>query len=170
MAILCLAGEAIRVEFRRDLRARRGQLDPRGPEVHAATFLRRRLMILDSALEQDSNELARIFIHEVFHFTWTRLGNPLRRSFENILELELNSRARGELGWSSEYRKKLLALEDPTQRTRKWREYCCESFCDTAAFLLAECGDNAEFTLSQRHRERRRAWFRASVLRQSIPV
>ncbi len=127
-------------------------------------------MILDRALERDRDEFARIFLHEVFHFTWNRLGNPSRLSFERLLQLEMESRARGELGWSAESRKKLLASSDRLARNRKWREYCCESFCDSGAFILAERSVHPEFTLASRHRERRRAWFRDHLLKGAIPV
>ena len=44
---------------------------------------------------------------------------------------------------------------------RRWSEYACESFCDTAAWLYAGAGEHAEFTLAARWSEARRAWFAA---------
>jgi hypothetical protein len=40
-----------------------------------------------------------------------------------------------------------------------WREYCCESFCDTAAWLYSGVQVHSEFTLAGRYRHRRRVWF-----------
>ncbi len=127
-----------------------------GQEVHAATFIRRRRIILDSALAGQDAELARILIHELFHFVWVRLGNGVRRGYGALLLLELRAGARGELGWSAEMRKQDLRSQDGKQ----WREYACESFCDTAAWLYAGLQRHDEFTLSARFRQRRAAWFR----------
>ena len=100
-----------------------------------------------------------MFVHELFHFAWLRLGNPRRRSFEALLRGELDTRARGELGWSAEWRKRELELADIARRSRLWREYCCESFCDSAAWLYSGVSKHAEFTLGRRWRTRRRQWF-----------
>lgn len=116
-------------------------------------------MILDSALLDDPAEMARILGHELFHFVWIRLGNPVRRSWENVLEAEFEARARGELGWSAEVRKRNLRAGDLSRRTRRWREYVCESFCDSAACFLA-AADHPEFTLALRYRRYRANWFR----------
>ncbi len=83
---------------------------------------------------------------------------------------ELRHRARGELGWSAEWRKKALGIEDPARRTRRWREYCCESFCDTAAWLFAEAGEHEELTLGKSHREARREWFRQAGFGSRISI
>ena len=127
-----------------------------GQTVFAGSFLRKREMILDSELLNDPVERARILVHELFHFVWLRLGNPDRASWRALLEIELAGRARGELGWSSEWRKRGLP-------SGSMREYVCESFCDTAAFLYAAIGDHDEFTLARRWREKRRAWFQATI-------
>jgi hypothetical protein len=105
-------------------------------------------------------EFPRIFVHEVFHFVWLRSGNPRRISFEQLLCAERQAKARGELGWSSEWRKLKLAGNDSCARTRRWREYCCESFCDTAAWLYSGTAKHEEFTLAARFRSRRADWFR----------
>jgi len=138
----------------------RGKLAPRGVAVHAATFLRERRIILDKALLRRPRELRRIFIHELLHFVWWKLGNPKRLSWEALLAGELQKRARGELGWSAEIRKERLTQRDIAERSRAWREYCCESFCDTGASILFAGRKHDEFTLAARYRQRRESWFR----------
>jgi hypothetical protein len=96
----------------------------------------------------------------MFHFAWVRLGNPRRREWEKLLEREWTGRARGEAGWSAEWRKRALRPGDVAQRSRGWREYCCESFCDTGAWICG--GGDPEVTLAARHRRTRRCWFRES--------
>jgi hypothetical protein len=127
--------------------------------VHAGTFLRRREVVLDAALLRSPRELARILVHEIFHFVWVRLGNRTRRSYEDLLREEIRRGAKGELGWSAERRKRVLRRRDMEGRTRCWREYACESFCDTAAWLFGGARRHAEFTLPPGFRRRRRAWF-----------
>lgn len=136
----------------------RGLRDRRGP-VHAGTFLRERRIALDCTRA----EFPRIFVHEVAHFIWLRLGNPARRSYEDVVRAEIAGAARGELGWSAEWRKNALRARDIAGRTRRWRDYCCESFCDTAAWLYSGIGRHREFTLGARRRRARRTWF-AEVL------
>ena len=82
-------------------------------------------------------EFPRIFVHELFHFVWLRAGNPLRWSYEGCVRAEFRSGARGELGWSAEWRKAASRAGDVRRRSRRWREYACESFCDTAAWLYS---------------------------------
>lgn len=130
-----------------------------GSPVHAASFVQRRLIVLDKELLGNRRELKRIVIHELFHFAWIRLGNPRRREWELVLAGERRKAARGELGWSAEWRKRELTEADPRGRTRNWREYACESFCDTAAWLLAGARPHPEVTLAASHRLRRAAWF-----------
>lgn len=114
--------------------------------------------MLDSALLDQPRELARILVHELYHFVWRRLGNRVRRSYEELLQSEVRQRRRGELGDSSERRKSALTREDILKRSRRWREYVCESFCDTAAWLAAG-GRHSEFTLDPEARRKRRTWF-----------
>ena len=147
-----LAGAPVRVDVVRGLRDRRGP-------VHAGSFLRERRIALDCTRA----EFPRIFVHEVAHFIWLRLGNPARRSYEDVVRAEIAARAGGELGWSAEWRKDALRAEDIAGRTRRWREYCCESFCDTAAWLYCGIERHEEFTLGARWRRGRRTWF-AEVL------
>src|ERR1051325_11892749 len=130
---MTLRGEPIRISARQDLRCSRGRIvKARGTPVHAATFIRRRLIVLDARLLASTTELRRILLHELFHFVWPRLANPVRRSFALLLLNQQN--ASGELGWSSEYRKQRLASHDIRGRSPEGREYCCEAFWDTAAF------------------------------------
>jgi hypothetical protein len=145
----------------------RGKLAPRGVAVHAATFLREGRIILDKALLRRPRELRRIFFHELLHFVWWKLGNPSRLSWEALLASERKTRARGELGWSAEIRKNKLTPHDMVKRSRAWREYCCESFCDTGASILFTGRKHDEFTLAKRYRERRESWFEQGDIIQS---
>ncbi len=152
------------------MRRRRLESGPHGAEVHAATFLRKRLILLETALLRHQSELARILVHELFHFVWLRLGNPVRRSFEALLRRESGAYAAGELGWSAEWRKQALGVRDRRERTRRWREYVCESFCDSAAWWLAGKRRHGEFTLAARFRQSRRAWFGRLVAGPAMSV
>jgi hypothetical protein len=106
----------------------------------------------------------------LFHFVWLRAGNPLRRSWEAILKAEHAAHARGELGWSAEWRKQALRTADSRARSRRWREYCCESFCDTAAWLYSGVRRHPEFTLGRRSCSRRRLWFETAFGDRELPV
>jgi len=120
-----LEGRAIRLRFAPRLSAHRGRLLSEaagGTPVHAGTFPRRREMVLEADLLKRPRELARIVTHELFHFVWLRLDNAARRSWEARLEGEARRRARGELGWSAEWRKRELSGADRTARSRRWRE------------------------------------------------
>jgi hypothetical protein len=167
-------GLPIEITFLPELKARRGKLlsgrAERGREVHAGCFLRQRRIVLDAALKMRPRELERILTHELFHFAWLRLGNPQRRRFEDLLQGEIGKRVPGELGWSAERMKAALSSADRKRRTRAWREYVCESFCDTAAWLLAGRGGSEEFTLPAAARRARRIWFENSRLMIQISV
>jgi hypothetical protein len=154
----------VAIEFRAVIR------DAAGGEAHAATDLRKRRVLIEEALMAHPEEFARIFVHELFHFAWLRLGNAKRRSYEQLVARELRRGDRGELGWSAEWRKKKLERRDSQQRTRKWREYCCESFCDTAAWLYAGVPRHAEFTLRAAARLERRGWFRKNGLDEGVAI
>jgi hypothetical protein len=147
-----LDGQPIRVQNVR------GLCDVRGP-VHGGAFLRQRRVAFNCSRQ----EFPRIFVHELAHFVWLRLGNPARRSWEGVLRAEGRAGARGELGWSAEWRKQELSGAQIRARHRRWREYCCESFCDTAAWLYSGIQRHPEFTLAQHFRQCRRAWFRKAV-------
>jgi hypothetical protein len=117
--------------------------------VHAATFIRRREIVLETDLTRKPGDLGLITVHEIFHFVWARLGNPARRAWSALLETEAAAHARGELGESSSLKKSPVCT----------RDYACESFCDTAAWLYSGVRRSPHFTLAERWRSRRRAWF-----------
>jgi hypothetical protein len=158
-----VSGRPVRLEVRRALTDRHGA-------VHAGAFLRQRRIAFDAELAGDPREFARIFVHEVFHFAWLRLGNARRWSYEELLRGELRGHARGELGWSAEWRKRALRPDDAERRTRSWREYTCESFCDTAAWLYSGVRAHEEYTLARRFRERRRRWFEQSAISERLSI
>ncbi len=167
-----LDGRAVRVRFKPALTADRRRLysnRPHGDPVFAGSFIRKREIILDQDLAHEPRELARILVHEVFHFAWVRLGNPARRSYEALLRREWKLRARGELGWSAELRKIALA-QSTLAHNPLWREYLCESFCDTAAWLYSGVHRHPEYTLAARHRARRAEWFRDAFRGGVIPI
>jgi len=152
----------VRLGWAVQLRACRGKLrfgEGPGQEVHAASFLRERRMVLDRELKTDDGELSRIALHELFHFVWIRLGNPARRSWEELVRRQVRQGARGELGWSAEQRLRALRPEDVERRSRRWREYVCESFCDSAAWVFGVLRNHSEFTLEPAFRAERRRWF-----------
>lgn len=165
-----LQGRSLRVGFLPSLHAQRGRLHSGagqpGEPVHAASFIRRRSIVLDSSLRSSRTELTRVLLHELFHFAWARLGNPARRSFELLLEAELSVRARGELGWSAEVRKRRFLSGD----RRLWRDYLCESFCDSAAWFYGGFRRHEEFTLARRYRNRRAQWFVLNLGGRPIPI
>ncbi len=154
-----MEGLPVRVEVAPGLRDNQGA-------VHAGSFLRERRIGLNCTRA----EFPRIFAHEVAHFIWLRLGNAARRSYEAMVRGEIAARARGELGWSAEWRKRALHAEDGAGRTRRWREYCCESFCDTAAWLYGGMERHEEFTLGARWRRGRRAWFTESFANRTLSI
>jgi hypothetical protein len=167
-----LDGRVVRVRFMPALTADRRHLysnRPHGDPVFAGSFIRKREIILDQELAHQPRELARILVHEVFHFAWVRLGNPARRSYEDLLRGEWKQRARGELGWSAELRKNTFA-HPPASHSERWREYLCESFCDTAAWLYSGVRRHPEYTLAARHRTRRADWFRDAFAGGVIPI
>jgi len=165
---LPVEGRAIRIRFLPALTASRDRLyseHPTGRPVYAAAFVRKREIVMDEELLKQPRELARILTHELFHFAWVRLANRNRVSFEALLLEERRKNARGELGWSAASRKKASR-----RHRRAWREYLCESFCDTAAWLYSGVSRHPEFTLAPRHRSRRRAWFHAAFPSGIIPI
>lgn len=151
------------------LEIRRGLTDDRGA-VHAGAFLRERRIAFDAELAGNPKEFARIFVHEIFHFVWIRLGNPRRWAYESLLREEMRRQVSGELGWSSEWRKKALTQHDWRSRSRFWREYACESFCDTAAWIFSGVTRHGEYTLETRSREGRREWFEKFDVTKRISI
>lgn len=158
-------GRPIRLRFLPFLHARRGGLSSGesqpGQPVHAGSFIRSRRIVLDQTLHSTPGELTRVVLHELFHFAWVRLGNPARASYGGLLEREIAAGARGELGWSAESRKRSERgwKGTPPAGTRVWRDYVCESFCDTGAWLYGGTRRHDEFTLARRYRDRRAEWF-----------
>lgn len=152
-----LVGRPISIAALPHLTAHRGKLLSGAPDtgipVHAATFLRRREIILETQLTRKPGLLRLITVHEIFHFVWARLGNPSRRSYAALIKAEAAARARGELGESSLVKKSPACTAD----------YICESFCDTAAWLYAGVRRSPDFTLAARWRKRRRAWFEENL-------
>lgn len=160
------------VGFRPHLTVSGGRLrfrDGSGRPVHAASFLNERSIVLEEELGRRLSNLRRILVHELFHFVWRRLGNPVRFSWEEVLAGEFRCGARGELGWSAEWRKKKLSSRDAANRSRRWREYVCESFCDTAAWRF-RWGRHSEYTLAPRFCRARRNWFRALMDRGRLQI
>ena len=154
-----ISGAPVRIQSAHALGGRRGA-------VHAGAFVRERRMAFDCSRA----EFPHIFVHELFHFIWARLGNPARHSWERLVKREWRTGARGELGWSAEWRKRALAATDVQRRSRRWREYCCESFCDTAAWLYSGARRHREFTLAGVGRTRRRAWFAQRIESRRLSI
>jgi hypothetical protein len=149
-----LTGSPIYVRALPQLTAHRGKLlsaqAKRGTPVHAASFIRRREIVLETEL-LSKPALRLIVVHEVFHFVWARLSNAVRASFTALLAEEFSGKARGELGESA-------AVKKESAGGFLTRDYVCESFCDTAAWLYAP-RSKRNGTLGQRWRVRREAWF-----------
>jgi hypothetical protein len=154
-----LSGTPIRLQRASGLRDRRGP-------VHAGSFLRERRIVFDCT----QAEFPRIFVHELFHFVWLHLGNPRRHSWEAQLGAEWRRGHRGELGWSAQWRKEALSANDVSRRSRAWRLYCCESFCDTAACLYSGVAGHAEFTLAGNPRRTRRRWFLVTIETRQLSI
>ena len=143
-------GAPIRIETKRNLRDRRGP-------VHAAAFLRERRMVFDCARA----EFPRIFVHELFHFVWLRLGNPLRHAWEALRGSGIAGRRAGRAGLVGGMAQARAGRRgEIAARGRRWREYCCESFCDTAAWLYSGAARHPEFTLRPLA-QTPAAWFRS---------
>jgi hypothetical protein len=161
------------VSFRPHLTAYKGKLlskSPHGDAVYAGSFLRQRKIVLDEVMLRTPRVLERIFVHEVFHFVWTKLGNKLRTSYEQLLISEFDAGLAGELGWSAESMKQQLTATDRLKRTRRWKDYMCESFCDTAGWLFGSASRYSEMTLGRAERDARRRWFREHVVDRPLSI
>ncbi len=161
-----LRGRPIRVTFQPALTAHRGQLlsgSSKGLAVNAGSFLRDRQIILEDQLRRTPGQLARIFVHEVFHFVWWRLGNKARMSYEALLMKEFRRGAKGELGWSAEKLKRELTVNSAPARNALWRLYVCESFCDTGGWAFGGKRRYAEMTLAPSFRQKRLTWMRETL-------
>ena len=168
-----LRGRRIQVRYRPGLTAWKGKLLSnalKGNAVYAGSFLRKRRIVLEEQMLKTPRVLERIFVHEVFHFVWSRLGNPRRKAFEQLVKDEIAAGATGELGWSAESLKLELTPLDTARGTRRWRYYVCESFCDTAGWIFGGSRRYAEMTLERQYRDARRRWFREHVLPRALSI
>ena len=159
-----LIGETIRYSYQPALTTYRGKLLSgdtwRGTPVHAASFIRERRIVMERELLRFPSLFRLILVHELFHFVWARLGNTRRREYTELLVAEAAKGARGELGESAHAWKTSLREHDCREDTTRWRDYVCESFCDTAAWLYAGVRSHESFTLAARWRNRRERWLR----------
>lgn len=158
VGLLPIIGSPIFVSFRPNLGVRRRKLlsgpRPKGVPVYAASFIPKREIVLAAELRRDQRLLRLILVHELFHFVWPRLGNQTRAEYTGLLKREVSAGARGELGESAEVRKQFCA-----KSISAWKDYVCESFCDTAAWLFAGVADHEAFGLAVRWKTRRAFWF-----------
>ncbi len=115
--------------------------------------------MLEAELIEQPRLLQLVLIHELFHFVWVRLGNQRRERFAGLLTREYAHGARGELGESAAVKKAQLGARDYLIRSKAWRDYVCESFCDTAAWHYSVITENRRFTLGARWRKHRQQWF-----------
>lgn len=155
-------GRKVEIRYRGHLR------DGGGNEAYAETDIPHRFIVLDPALKRNAREHRRILLHEYFHFVWVRLGNPQRWAWETHLQSEWRAGVRGEAGWSAEWRKKTLSDSDVKARSRRWREYCCESFCDTGALVYGRV--DSEVTLAKSRRRARATWFEKRFQSRRFPI
>ena len=168
-----LRGRCIHVRYRPGLTAWKGKLLSnalKGDAVYAGAFLQKRRIVLEEQMLKTPRVLERIFVHEVFHFVWSKLGNPLRQSFEKLILAEMETGTKGDLGWSAESLKLGLTKADRENRSRRWRYYLCEAFCDTAGWVFGSARKYSEMTLTKKHRDTRRRWFREHVLTRSLSI
>jgi hypothetical protein len=164
MGVPAFAGSPVSISVRPELSVSGRKLlsgvTGRGTPVYAASFIRNREIILESSLLLNEPAFRFIFAHEVFHFLWARMGNKLRQSYDALLRHEYGRRARGELGESSAVKK-----VDCAGSFRCWKDYVCESFCDTGAWLYSGVKECEAFTLAARWRRKREDWFRTQFER-----
>ena len=163
--------------------AHRGTLPPQlrngDRSTQAVSYVREKVIVLRQRLFRQRWLGQRLFYHELCHFLWPRLGVRARKRFVRHLECERARGLRGELGYSAQYRKARLLrntgagakhLFRTIFQGQAWREYACESFCDTGAYALARAAGSrpalrsVEFTLGARRRPARlAAWWRTLV-------
>lgn len=160
-------GQPIHLSYLAAPRAVRGRLTSGGvygSALDGCSFIRERRVVLAEELRDDPLSHQRVLLHELFHFAWVRLGNPARRSFENLLAAEWRLGTPGEVGWPAAEAKGLVQHRDADQRRPRWRRYVCESFCDTAAWHGLGREDVPDVTLPVRARGRRRAWMEGHLI------
>jgi hypothetical protein len=159
---LTFLGAPIHIEALPALSACRGKLlsgEDRGTPVFAASFIRQRRIVLDAALLSQPALGLPVLVHELFHFAWVRLGNNGRASFADLIEAERLGRARGGLGESSVVARCRIMPGKAAADARVWKDFVCESFCDTAAYLFTGTIVGDEGGLARRWLARRRHWF-----------
>lgn len=162
------AGRPVQVAFLPELTAYRGKLlsgvADRGTPVHAATYIRERRIVLETSLLSDPSALRFIFVHEVFHFAWVRLGNRKRDEYSQLLLGEIARKARGELGESSAVKKEEIRQKtEGLPQSALWRDYICESFCDSAACIFTGAPVHDGEKLGKAWTAIRRDWFQMNL-------
>lgn len=162
-AIVRISGRIL-LEASRD--GRRGLRVAGDCSTQAVSYVRERVLVLHRRLLRQRWLGQRLFYHELCHFLWPRLAAGARRRYLKHLRRELAQAVRGELGYSAQDRKRRRLRR--VRSGSAWREYACESFCDTGAYALARAAGlgarlrSVEFTLAPRHRPGRlAAWQRA---------
>lgn len=138
--------------------------------MYAGSFLRRRSIVLEQQMVKTPRVLERIFVHEVFHFVWSKLSRPLRDSYAELIRAEFRRSVKGELGWSAESMKMALTPEDVAEASRKWKDYLCESFCDTAGWMYGRASRYTEMTLDRKSRDLRRSWVEQHLEGRALAV
>jgi hypothetical protein len=141
----------------------------KGDAVYAGSFLRKRRIVLEEQMLKTPRVLERIFVHEVFHFVWSKAPKALRESYSKLIAGEMHSGVRGELGWSAESMKLKLTPEDLAEHSRRWKDYACESFCDTAGWYFGTSRRYSEMTLGREPRRCRIRWVRQNLIGRSRP-
>jgi hypothetical protein len=152
----------VQVAFLPGLTAYRGKLlsrADRGTPVYAASFIRQRRIVIEQDLLSSPAVLRFILVHEFFHFVWVRLGNTSRAEYSRLLVAELVGKARGELGESSAVKKAELQPDGKLSPPSKlWRDYACESFCDSAASIFTQGPVHEGARLGKAWSKIRRQW------------
>jgi len=157
----------VQLAFLPDLTVCRGKLlsgAEVGTPVYAAAFLRQRRIVLESGLLSDPAVLRFIFVHELFHFVWMRLSNRVRDEYSRLIAYEMERGARGELGESSAVKKAAIGKGTPSGPvTALWRDYVCESFCDSAGCLFTGAPVHESAKLGKAWTAIRRHWFECKL-------
>jgi hypothetical protein len=153
----------VQLAFLPELTAHRGKLlsgTNRGTPVYAASFFRKRRIVLETGLLSSPAILRFVFVHELFHFAWVRLGNRRRDEYSHLLRQEIDAHARGELGESSAVKKEELQRKfDLGVGSGLWRDYVCESFCDSAGSMFTAGPVHKGLKLGKTWTALRREWF-----------
>jgi hypothetical protein len=156
---LLLFGKPIHLRLERNLRAVKGKLQLggiQGRELDGASFIRQREIVLADSLSQPEHR--RVLLHELFHFVWVRLSNQQRRSYEELLRSEMDRGVIGELSWPSFQAKERLNKQDWSTRSKGWRGYACESFCDTCSWYWRGMPGEGESAFPKIERTVRKRW------------